>query len=132
MEYVEINTGPWDEKPDSWWLKLLTRILPQGSPDFVEDLYPHTRIWWVELDDERFAQREIGFNEEGEAIVLGPVGWTRGFTLDSPGSWPESYSHCEEASRRFQETWDVLWPRFAHLEKKESQQGAHGDAEESV
>jgi len=132
MEYVEINTGPWDDNPDSWWARLLTRILPQGSPDFVESLYPHTRRWWVELDDERVAQREIGFNEQGEAIVLGPVGWNHGFAVDYPRPWSKSYAHCEEAARRFEETWDGLWPRFAHLEEKESQQAGTCDAEESV
>ena len=124
MEYVEINTGPWDDEPESWWTRLLRRILPAANPDFEENLYPNTRIWWIELDGDRIPQREIGFNEEGDAIVLGPVGRNYGFVIDSAVSWPASYEQCEEASRRFERTWDLLWPRFAHLEDKESQAGS--------
>jgi hypothetical protein len=122
MEYVEINTGPWDDEPDSWWVRLFRRVLPAANPDFEETLYPNTRIWWIELDCNRIPQREIGFNEEGDAIILGPVGRNYGYVVDSPLSWPESYEQCEEASRSFQKVWDFLWPRFAHPEEKESQQ----------
>jgi len=124
MEYVQINTGSWDDKPDSCWVKLLRRILPAANPDFEYTLYPQARIWWIELDDDRIPQREIGFNEEGEAIVLGPVGRNYGFAVDESAPWASTDGQSEEASQRFQETWDVLWPRFAHLEEKESQQDA--------
>lgn len=117
MEYVAIHTGPWDDEPDSWWVKLLRRMLPAANPDFEERYYPRTRTWWIELDDDRIPQREIGFDEQGSAIVLGPVGQNYGFAVDSSSPWPESYGRCDEASRSFQEVWDSLWPQFAHLEK---------------
>ena len=122
MEYTEIHTGPWGDEPDPWWAKILKRILPAANPDFEDQLYPLTRTWWIELDDNRIAQREIGFDETGNAIVLGPVGQNYGFAVDSPGSWPATYEHCDEAARKFDEVWSKLWPTFAHLEEHQSQQ----------
>ncbi len=127
MEYVEINIGPWDDKPDSWWVKLLRRVLPAANPDFEGTHYPRTRIWWIELDDDRIPQREIGFDEEGEAIVLGPVGRNYGFAVDESAPWASTDGESEAAARRFQETWDNLWPRFAHLEEQKSQQAVDGN-----
>ena len=124
MEYVEIHTGPWGDEPDPWWAKILKRILPATNPDFEDQLYPLTRTWWIELDDNRIAQREIGFDETGDAIVLGPVGRNHGFAVDTPGRWSATYEHCDEAARKFDKVWSKLWPTFAHLEEHQSQQDA--------
>lgn len=123
MEYTKIHTEPWEEEPDSWWIRILRRVIPAANPDLEEQFYPLTRTWWIELDDDRIAQREIGFNESGDAVVLGPVGNNHGFAVDDDQPWSEKYEHCEETASQFQKVWDSLWPRFSHLENCLSRQG---------
>lgn len=126
MHYVKIDTGPWDSDADSWWIRLLKRILPAANPDLEDQLYPKTTFWWIELDDRRVPQREIGFDESSNPIVLGPVGRNYGFAVDQSAPLQEPLQLCSEAEERFQATWDHLWPQFEHLEK-----GANSDRSDS-
>lgn len=65
----------------------------------------------------RVPKREIGFGENKEPIVLGPVGHNFGFTVDTKDPWPESDPESAEAATRFQQVRDDLWPKFKHLEQ---------------
>ncbi len=116
-KYIEIHTGRWPDKPLPWWCRVLQKIIPAANPDLEKQYYPRTRWWWVELDDRRVPQREIGFDADKNPIVLGPVGRNFGFTVDSSEPWPDSDEESPEAAKSFQKTWEALWPRFKHLEE---------------
>ena len=116
MQYVEIETGAWNDAPLPWWVSLLKRVIPAANPDFENDYYPRTRTWWIELDDRGVPQREIGFDENAVPIVLGPVGQNYGFAVDNSSPWPEPRPVSAEAAAKFQTTWDLLWPKYQHLE----------------
>jgi hypothetical protein len=74
MRYLEIKTGPWPSpQTDPWWIRALVWILPSANPD-VEQHILRTHFWWLEIDEDGNPLREIGFQEDGEAIVLAPVG----------------------------------------------------------
>lgn len=115
MKYVEIDPGPWDNEPDGLFVRLLKRVIPEANPDLETQLYPQTRKWWIELDEKRIAQREIGFNEEGIPIVIGPIGRNYGLAVDSSAPWPENYTESDEAAKLFEQYWEQLYPRFTEL-----------------
>ena len=68
---MEISIGPWDDEPDPWWAKVLMRILPAANPDFEDQLDPLIRTWWIELDDDRIAQREKGSMRQARPSSFG-------------------------------------------------------------
>ena len=86
MRYLEIDVGPWSDKPPPWWCRILQKIIPAANPE-LETYYQKTRKWWLEVDDEGKPQREIGFDAEENPIVLGPIGRNYGFLVDSSVDW---------------------------------------------
>ncbi len=56
---------------------LATKIEPQINPDF-HDKYDSVVYWWLELNKNEIPVREIGFNDLGEPIVIGPFGINKG------------------------------------------------------
>jgi len=116
MRYLEIDIGPWTEEPSPWWGRILQKVIPAANPDF-EKIYPKTRKWWVEIDDEGKPLREIGFDAEHNPIVLGPIGRNYGFLVDSPINWKESEGDSDEAGKNFETTWQELLRKFYYLEK---------------
>jgi len=114
MRYLRISTGPWPDVALPWWCKSLQRVLPAANPD-LETLYPKTRVWWLEVTDAGAPEREIGFDESGEPVVLGPIGRNFGFLVDSSDDWSDSQDDSPEAAEHFEEQWNALLPRFRHL-----------------
>lgn len=88
---------------------LVLFFIPKANPDF-EPLYPKIRRWFVEVDDKGEAVREIGLNEQGVAITVGP--WERnfGFWTDSPGPFP-----AESAQEISQAEFEHMWASFGGL-----------------
>jgi hypothetical protein len=115
MRYIQIEVGISPDKPHPWWGKLLRKVLPAANPD-MEQFYALTRKWWLEIDDVGKPQREIGFDSENTPIVLGPVGNNPGFLIDSSDDWKDSVGDSAEAKNEFENTWQVLWKKFSHLE----------------
>ena len=95
---------------------MLQKIIPAANPD-LEDYLFQARFWWLEVDDAGLPQREIGFDEGGNPIVLGPLGRNYGFLVDSSDEWKDSEGDSEDAARDFQKTWEGLWPKFKYLDK---------------
>ncbi len=118
MRYLEIDTGlPRGETTDPWWLRIIGKLLPPANPD-LEPYFSRTQIWWLEIDDDGTPRREIGFDIDGQAIVLGPVGGNHGFLIDASDDWRDSDEDSPEAARDFDAVWDSLWPKFKELDER--------------
>jgi hypothetical protein len=107
MKYIEVKIGPWKNTSPPWWCRLFQCVLPLANPDF-EQYYPDARTWWVELDDKLVPTREIGFNADGNPIVLAPFGRNYGFIVDTSDPWTDADEECLEAKKKFQTTWENL------------------------
>ncbi|HBA83289.1 MAG TPA: hypothetical protein DCZ95_04260 [Verrucomicrobia bacterium] len=116
MKYIEVKTGSWKDTPLPWWCRLLQRIIPPANPDY-ERFYPALRTWWVELDDKEVPTREIGFDADGNPIVLAPFGRNCGFIVDTSTPWNDAYEECLEAKAKFQATWKELEKSFSELKQ---------------
>lgn len=116
MRYLEIDVGTPSKEPLPWWCRVLEKISPKGNPD-LEKYYDETRIWWLEINDKREPQREIGFDMDGNPIVLGPIGNNYGFLIDSPIDWNDSKIDSDEAAKNFEKQWAIVWDKFKHLDK---------------
>jgi hypothetical protein len=112
MKYLQIEIGSWPKLP--WWCEMLRNVIPAANPD-LEKFFPLTKRWWVELDNEDRAKREIGFDAEGKAIVLGPIGRNYGFLVDTPEKWSDSIPSSEIRAEEFNEVWQRLRLKFKHL-----------------
>lgn len=115
--YLEIDTGPpTGDTKLPMWVRLLQKVLPSANPD-LEQLIGQAQVWWLEVDDDGEPLREIGFDPNGQAIVLGPVEGNFGFLIDA-GNWNDSTQDSLRASREFDAVWTSLWPRFADLDER--------------
>ena len=126
LRYLQIKTGPHSEETPPGWCRALQRIIPSGNED-LEPFYLRTRTWWLEVDEAGVPQREIGFDAEMKPIVLGPVGENCGFLVDASDDWSDCLKDSPEAAAGFERAWQELWPRFAHLDRADSQSGRRGD-----
>ncbi len=96
-----------DEDPEgslNWYeclqYKLTKKLESKLNPDFNEK-YDDVIYWWLELDKNAIAVREIGFNSDGIPLVIGPYKKNKGiFTqLDQKitGFYPiEMYQFVEQ------------------------------------
>jgi len=81
MNYVcyELDEDP--EGSMNWYERIAFRIsekmASKVNPDFYKK-YKNVVYWWLELDQENLPVREIGFDKDGIAIVVGPFGNNRG------------------------------------------------------
>ncbi len=87
-----------------------TKIEPQINPDF-HDKYDSVVYWWLELNKNEIPIREIGFNDLGEPIVIGPYGMNKGlFTRCKQkikGFYPiEMYQFVEQWESHLKSTED--------------------------
>ncbi len=86
MKYVVTSLCTTPIPKLNWWKNILVKflylIIPKANPDF-EHLYTNVRLWWLELDENNFPQKEIGFNEKNKIIVAAPIGNNYGIFTDS-------------------------------------------------
>jgi hypothetical protein len=119
VRYLRIEIDEPSGAP-SWGEKLvhaaLKALLPAANPD-LEKLYERVRVWWLEIEDTGEPIREIGFDIEGQPIVLGPVGTNVGLLVDASDDWSHSEADSSEARANFDKVWEWTFPAFAHLEK---------------
>ena len=64
------------------FVAFVRRVLPLANPQF-DRLYDNVVEWWLEVDDLGEPQREIGFDRDGNAIVMGPIGDNLGVFTDT-------------------------------------------------
>ena len=122
MRYLKIEFGATPSSSDiPWWGKLLQKIIPAANPD-LEHFYEDATIWWLEVDDDGEPQREIGFNEKNEPIVLGPIGDNYGLLVDSGKLWDDWEYEKKELENEFEDVWNEMLRRFEHLEPKRANQ----------
>ena len=115
MQYILVPVSPRQGAParDSWIKKivlpLLEAILPKANPDF-HYLYASVTNWWIEVDETGDPQREIGFDAEGNALLIGPAGDNMGYWMDTAVKYKISdYSPVE--AQRFQSEWKAFLER---------------------
>lgn len=53
-------------------MKLYNKFESRLNPDFHEK-YSEVIYWWLELNSNSIAVREVGFNSDGVPIVIGPL-----------------------------------------------------------
>jgi len=110
MKVIETTLGTYerDDPPKrSWLARVLCAVFPMANPDF-EGSYWRVRRWWVEIDGTGAPERELGFAEDGEAIVAAPVGSNFGYFTDSNMTFdPDEYREVPA------ETFEAAWSTFA-------------------
>ena len=118
MIYVKttLAIGPWEEP--IWWKKIiiniLTFLIPKANPDF-DHLYKNVRLWWLELDENNYPQREIGFDENNTLLVAAPIGNNYGFFTDS-GESIESSDYELIEQYQFINAWEEFSNKYDHKE----------------
>ena len=104
MSYVCYELEEFEERSLNFYekvsAKIADRMAPIINPDFHMK-YDAVIYWWLELDPENVPVREIGFDQNGDAIVVGPLGKNKGlFTHSQPkvqGFYPvEMYQFVEQ------------------------------------
>lgn len=92
MKYLQIEFGNKNEpSKESLWVKVLKKIIPAANPD-MEPIYQSVTKWWLEVDEGGEPKREIGFDIQGQAIVLGPIGDNHGLLVDTGKVWDDKKS----------------------------------------
>jgi len=81
MQYICYELDPDADLSFNWYdhiSNLITsKIEPKINPDYHQK-YHSVVYWWLELDKNEIPAREIGFNDHGEPIVIGPYGINKG------------------------------------------------------
>jgi hypothetical protein len=110
LKYIEttLATGPFPKTPWFWKviMKILLFIFPKANPDF-EHLYDSVDRWWIELNENDVPQKEIGFDNEGNIIVAGPIGKNYGFWTDSTEPVIDSELSLIDKSE-FLKAWETI------------------------
>lgn len=105
---TKLGTGPRD-RPGPLFRVLehcLRAIIPAANPDF-EDSYGSVCKWWIEIDAGGVPQRELGFDEQGNAIAAAPMGSNFGFFTDSNALFVVEDHAAVDAS-----LFDAAWLSF--------------------
>ncbi|WP_045690347.1 hypothetical protein [Hymenobacter sp. AT01-02] len=107
--YVPEQQGQWDK--GGFFLRalvwVLRRVLPQGSPDYHRRAQ-EVAYWLVEVDDDGWAEREIGFNAQHRPILFAPTDRNMGMWTDSDRVF--SLKEFEPQNEYpFAATWNALY-----------------------
>jgi hypothetical protein len=109
--YISFPNPPWEatapNKPapgrELLW-RILRRLIPPANPDF-NCLYPRVSIWHLEVDAETGKPlREVGIDQEGQILVVGPWRDNHGFIVDSPVTF-DAADHPQISAAQFEEEW---------------------------
>lgn len=92
-------------------INVLTKVIPKANPDF-EDRIDDVKYWLVEVDnDTGIPQREIGFDEKDEVIMIMPYKDNYGFWTDSNvllTDNTEHFSTSEIGKENFERYWETF------------------------
>ncbi|MBN2292438.1 MAG: hypothetical protein JXM70_08440 [Pirellulales bacterium] len=104
LHYYELNDGS-DEVPNNLLAGML-RCRHSCNPDF-EKHYPYVTKWYVEIDTAKaLVTREIGLNDSGCPIVLGPFGRNDGLWTGLDGISGRDAPRISKVA--FEEAWKSL------------------------
>lgn len=103
-----------DLKPDSPVVRhfkkmviwVLSHIIPKDNPDF-ENEYDNVTKWWLEIEDNGLPSREIGFDINGKAIVIGPISGNFGLVTDSPMKFDRELNE-----KHIENEFQIVWRKF--------------------
>lgn len=85
---------------------VLTRIIPKANPDFEQD-YDNVKKWWLEIEEKGLPVREIGFDKNGEEIVIGPIDGNFGMVTDSPMMFDN-----EPNVKQIEDEFQIVWKKY--------------------
>ncbi len=102
-------------KPESLGVRLLHALVkllfiwvPKGSPDYDGRTWAAVAYWLVEVDDEGYPMREIGFTAQHRPVLFAPTDRNMGMWTDSDRVF--SLKEFEAQNEyRFAATWDALY-----------------------
>ena len=87
-------------KGSFWWV-------PKSSPDYDRCPWP-VAYWLVEIDDDGWPQREIGFTAQHQPVLFAPTDRNMGLWTDSARVFsPEQLEAQHEYP--FDATWEALY-----------------------
>ena len=112
--YLKFNNPSSGNRPPRW-LRIMTSLIPnalKGSPDW--DMKMHlVRTWLVEFtnDENEYASREIGFDNDGSPIVFSP--WRRNFGLWTDEDIEYNYFIDKfDATQISKQEFEKYWNKF--------------------
>jgi hypothetical protein len=109
MPFIATTLGahwPTEQRPTSILETLIRAVIPAANPDF-ESLYHLVSLWWIEIDCQGIPQREIGFNDKGVPVVVGPLDENMGFWTDSSMSFAAKEHDAVDPA-----DFETQWQRF--------------------
>ena len=103
-------------KPENFGVRLLHALVkvlfswvPKGSPDYDRCPWP-VAYWLVEVDNDGWAEREIGFTAQHQPVLYAPTDRNMGLWTDSDRVFsPEQFEAQNEYP--FAATWEALHAR---------------------
>ena len=91
-------------------IKILGFIFPKANPDF-ESLYDNVKKWKIEFNiSKTYTERELGFDKDGNLIVITPYKRNYGFWTDNTLSL-DDYNYFEPL-KITKEEFDKDWSSF--------------------
>lgn len=88
-------------------IRVIGEMLPKANPDFEAE-YPRVRLWYLEVDSQKArVLREVGFDEKGTPIVIGPFRSNFGVWTDSPAV-REWHTYERITKEEFEQQWNVF------------------------
>lgn len=79
-------------------------MLPKANPDF-DTAYERVLYWWLEIDDSNQVQREIGFDQSGQAAAIAPWRDNMGIFTDHADAPDHTGPAVDPAE--FEATWQA-------------------------
>ena len=119
MNYYSTKLGIGPMRLKTWQniiANVLMAIFPKANPDF-EKKYTDVRLWWLELNDSKIPEREIGFDTNGEVIVAAPIGNNYGFWTESTKPVVVDENLTSIDSSEFQAAWNNFEVRWKESKK---------------
>lgn len=116
MTYLKFKEkrDAFSEDKDSFWLKLLVKVLsliiPSANPDF-DSLYGFVETWYIEYDEQEEKDgtiREVGRDSYGRIIVKDPDDRNYGYWTDVNGGIND-YIEKMNAEYITQEEFESVW-----------------------
>ncbi len=104
--FTKLATDWNDSKMDSFGIRLTKTLLffiKKGNPD-QEKLYPKVAKWLIEIDESGVPVREIGLDENNNALFSAPNNHNFGFWTDSDKKFG-----IEELERCTKEEFESFW-----------------------
>ena len=92
---------------------VLMRIVPTGSPDYDNVRFSLVSYWLVEIDEEGYPMREIGFTSQDNPVLFAPTTRNFGFWTDS-----DRVFSLDEFETQDDFPFDTAWDHLLNLSKQ--------------